>query len=1307
MLDYGNEFTGTNGINYTWEDGDTLLDNEGKKYRLLGFDAAEVEHEEGAAIKSPGTNLGDAQSSAIADVVSKFGYNNIQEEGTDVYGRTLIRLFDNNGEELSNKLYGEGILEQRGPMSTEARMAYDQGELFRAQNGDDESSYFGKTRSMLKEARANDMTFIKQTAPTEYWKKNGGARFNDDVLIRQDDRNLVNDPNSVFLSSFGQGLDGLQAGLYGLTEAIGAKNDLSGLESWGKTGVMANTEAQKFNRPSWIQNYSEINTDNWKKGFSDATDWATGLVGGSLPYIMPYLIPGGGLLTTGAATGTLGASYAGQVWNEMEGTTEEKSLGLALMAGAGMATIDRLSALGLKTLGMKASDFSGTESINAAVKKLVASNDITTQQAEEILKKESLGAMADTLSTLGHLDKVKLSKLAYSKGIATKAGKGFTVEGSTEMMQEFMQYGAAVGGSQKEWNQEDFEDLMINAGLGGGLLGGGFGTVGGVITNPQELRDLRYNYAEVDEDLVDMESNDSLLAQVNVPDNVAIQDKEGNTRRESPLLGKITKWIEEADAGRDGKGYLNRTWQDVLDKRFYRTNLEILRNRIGESRYLQSPKTRALVDKFGWTTDRTTAGATYQQKKRRRVSQYLTPLQEAQERTMNLLGLKRSAGDVIADKRGGKASATAFDFLASYQKWVQDTHTSKLTKRVAPKAPDDRFNDPTFRKELNEIVSLVFAANEQRVKAKKEFKGTYDEALDAPFNPAMVSKFKVKKDRDGFISKLMQKRRLTRKQAEDYVDDLVDTPDGYKAKEYHAAAPVRSSVYPESMIDVKVDLTKDDDFKDFMVRDGFAAMQQDAVETANFLVDMSELGPGGSKIYAELDAAMQETGDPELVRSVLNNIEALRGTYNRIESDKLRKIQTVIGTVQMYAYLPFAGLASIPELAVSYLGIHGRDAMVSHTKNMGKMAARGLLPFMSNRSEVIFGNEQEVKLFERARTIMYNEGYLRTEHSAIGLVDVDSDIINMSKRMRNISNAYFNLIGLKPYTDYTRLIRAASGQDFVMEKMDIVAQIDQDALDGSKPMKRFQMDAIKSLRELGVDPHSMVENHKKFIKLAQENNADSYDDLLSLLESDTRGARMADSYNTAVTNFIDAAIVNPDPTKKPLFYSDDRFRLLFQFQGFMSVFTTTTLRKIWKDVVSENPQAQYASVAMIGTMMLLGFMSQAMRDELKYQGTPSWLSESKEIQRAVGASGVLGQSERLLNMFFPLYGSNKETLFSKAIDELGPAARTAINLSSGVANMAEGEAGKAANQFLKLVPGLGVSTSNRQAVAESIDDYFK
>jgi len=776
--------------------------------------------------------------------------------------------------------------------------------------------------------------------------------------------------------------------------------------------------------------------------------------------------------------------------------------------------------------------------------------------------------------------------------------------------------------------------------------------------------------------------------------------------------------LDEALFDRNKNGLVNRTWGDFLDRRYYRSNTEINKDRIGPETWMDSPVTRALSEKYGWVPNRTTSGPTYEQSRRRGVSDMANPVQSLQQSVVKLFGIKRSLADRLGTKTGSKASAKAYSKLMDYAIYKDQAEQAIARGDKVPETDNKLYNDPSFRAKADALLDAlvndegtgVIDKNEAlKLKTDPNYR---DRKSRFKYDTTSLSQFKIKKNRQDFIHRLQDKFGMTREEAIEEANAQSDTPIGYKADQYEETtpeekAPIGAARRPKSSRK-KVDYFKNDDFKDFFVEDGFASLMQDAVETSNWANDMENLGKKGEKIYSHLNAAMEEHGDPEFVRGIVDNITALRGTYNKIESEKLRKIQTVIGTVQMYAYLPFAALASLPELAVTYLGLDNIPAITRHTKESGKQLARALLPFMKDKSETIFGNADEVRKFERSRSILYNEGHLRMEHSAVSMVDVDSDIINMSKRMRNISDAYFKIILLKPFTDYTRLLRASSGQDFVMEKMDIVLNINL-----NKPLKKYQRDAISMLQELGVDPIDMAGNHQKIVKNFSKESIDTldFDKIVSHLESkkmknDFNANKLLDQYATAVTNFVDAGIVNPDPTKRPLFYSDDRFRLLFQFQGFMSVFTTTILRKMWKDVVKGNPAAQYSAFVMLTTMMMLGFASQAIRDELKYQGTPAWLTDSKKVQRAVGASGVIGQGERLLNIFFPLWAQD-ENLLEKAYGELGPAARTAANLQIGLGNLSEGDIEMAANQALKLVPGLGVSTSSRQAAAKKIGNFFE
>ena len=58
---------------------------------------------------------------------------------------------------------------------------------------------------------------------------------------------------------------------------------------------------------------------------------------------------------------------------------------------------------------------------------------------------------------------------------------------------------------------------------------------------------------------------------------------------------------------------------------------------------------------------------------------------------------------------------------------------------------------------------------------------------------------------------------------------------------------------------------------------------------------------------------------------------------------------------------------------------------------------------------------------------------------------------------------------------------------------------------------------------------------------------------------------------------------------------------------------------------------KYTAFATMATMIMLGFISQYLKDLLKYGETPKWLEPGDLIQRGIGASGLLGTGERVYN----------------------------------------------------------------------------
>lgn len=213
-------------------------------------------------------------------------------------------------------------------------------------------------------------------------------------------------------------------------------------------------------------------------------------------------------------------------------------------------------------------------------------------------------------------------------------------------------------------------------------------------------------------------------------------------------------------------------------------------------------------------------------------------------------------------------------------------------------------------------------------------------------------------------------------------------------------------------------------------------------------------------------------------------------------------------------------------------------------------------------------------------------------------------------------------------------------------------------------------------------------------------NALSKSDATQLRDIKDIGARLAKNLDIARSNFVDQALVNPDPGKRPPMYSDGRTRLLFMFQGYLAQFSSKIARPILRDLVGKGtPEAQVNAAAVMMGAVAIAFLAQALKDEVKYGDKPSWLSDAEYIQRGIMASGLLGQTERIFNFIFPLYKSEEDNLADKFWAEFGPITGAVDSLIKGSKWASEGEGERALNQYLKVTPA-GTFTQQRQFIAK-------
>jgi hypothetical protein len=505
---------------------------------------------------------------------------------------------------------------------------------------------------------------------------------------------------------------------------------------------------------------------------------------------------------------------------------------------------------------------------------------------------------------------------------------------------------------------------------------------------------------------------------------------------------------------------------------------------------------------------------------------------------------------------------------------------------------------------------------------------------------------------------------------------------------------------------------------------------------------------------------------PEITTTIYNHYRAHRGEYHKITNDNLRAMYANAGAMMALAYMPLAVVSSIPELSLAFLGADAKMFRKA-VKEAGKMAGQGLVEQMKKIADSSLTKSER----QYALDVMRSRGMLTHEFGAgsAGAHVIDADYGNDGRKIwlqKKVMPGFYKITLLTPFTTAVRMIRGSVANDWLAENMAILDEalytMDVNPEDDSEFIKRDPKEfngftnkqalAFKKIREMGGNPREIVieqreleqgysaqtklladaiqsnidnnrtiEEDGKVIPYAQSQQRIKDDNEVNKefsewlmtenhsykTEAGRRAIELSRKIDLIRQNFVDSALVNPDPGKRPLFYSDGRVRLLVLFQGYLSTFSAQIIIPMLRNLANKgSPQDQInAASVMMGTIFL-GFIGQAIKDEIKYGDSPVWLSDAEYFQRGVQASGLMGQTERAMNLFFPLYSSEEDSLADRAWAEIGPASGTIDSVAKAMSWAMEGEGEKALNKALKVSPGIGVFTSLRQKAAKEIADSF-
>ena len=1276
---------------YNFIDADTLQDpdNEDVSYRLQGYDAPEISrfNEEGDPWKLGTAGAGTA-TSTITGLAQEQGYNNLVKTGKfDPNGREIVELHDESGRNFTTELLKSGALDATKYTKQEDLDAIAFAKLYGGKEAG-VSDEFASAANEIQNAIDADTTRpieFRKAAINEAQYAQGGQSSN--LAFRKNDRDIKNNSLNPFSDAWEQGWIGAKEGAYGFLELLGDTAGLEGLQDIGEAGI-ARAQSQQGE-------YGKILTD-WKdvKGFKSGVQFLGNNALMSLPYMVTTAgaaVAGtlaapviGGAAATALAVSAPATIYSGQVWNEMEG---EKNAGVALTAGLAQAALDRLG------IGIITGKFASNKAADLAVNKIMKATGVNKKAAEATLANATKAELAGYLKDSAKIAADQVAKKKLGMELLKQTSKSFVTgaagEAVTEAGQEAIGYLAATQGSDKQFDWGELNDRLIAAAIAGGALGGGFATPGGI---NRALADYDAEARQFEAD-PNNESQSALYAA-----------DEKAERGYTPSTQENISEVHEA-IRKEGSGVFISERKDT-DKtvRAQRTGSEKTADTLlatpslwrGATKNIFTPElqsrsraARVMADMFGGNHQRIFSGANFESIKTHRVSKYINSVLPA-DAFYNAVAQGKRLTAAVKD-------GISNDYYSTIQ--AATDKDGNINYDAIPDGPKKQ----AFIQLNTQAQKLADQLHADQKKWNPEL--GYEKNYFSTYKA--LNKVAVEKNQKQFKDALIKKHGYSRTDADALVDQILNNNNVADIGE--AFSVVKGGINPSSHQKRTLALAQDPEFQNFMEKDIFANIAAASKSAARFTAHREFIGENGAVVSKLLDQ-MQAEGVPEaevnrVAAQLQDYLDAESGNYKRpttAAGKKAQAIQKNIMTLMTFSGLPLATVSSLVEFMLVHKGMNksqifgdgkGKDGSL---KTAGKEGGAVLVQGMKSVANA--ATRKSTPKTETAGQKQIRElGFKEQEVGAATVTGVTEVSASHQEWMKH----FFNAIGLTQWTDYTRASRAAIAGDYLLDKTNIMFQYKSGKLDYTREVQEAQ----EALRNLGIDVDTYVALQEKVtagIPLTPEET--------TTLQDNTR---------EATYNWVNEAIALPGAANRPLIYQDPRFALFTQFQGFVSTFTANHIPKLWGEYVKRGtPAMKYNAFATMATMIMMGFLSQHIKDWLKYgdeeenyerkTGLNPYLDTAGYVRRGVQSSGLLGSAERVLNFLDPVYEDNSSGVadwtFNSAVGESPALGWVERALGAGGA-FVEGDVGKGVEQSLKVAPIFGPFSLGNKLVGEAASNW--
>ena len=1303
--------------NIQWIDADTF-EYEGDRFRVKGYDAPEksgIFVDQEGTVRSKAGQVGGAESAtAIQKLFLSGGFDRFEDTGELSEGRRVVDLYNSQGDTLTGAAYRSGIIapnlftDEQGVKESQAAGLRE--ELRGKREFEDAYSAVEESKQRpqaIKSTVANEKEYrdglvqvvaleqgLDLSNPEDYVRALNAVQDGDfdrdfnpfsGVDFRSYDRSITNVADRQIAESWRTGWRGMLAGIAGFGEAVGVLSENENIQDWGELKTKQWADA--------FEEAPDLKNVDWKDidGVWDGIQWFANNTALSAPYLA--VIAGGALASplTGGLSGalafsSLSASYSGQVWEQMEGERGKLQAGAALAAGLAMAVVDRI---GFGQL-IKPSQLLTKEGREIAIQAIAAKQGTSVDSARKLLNEITKKETKNLLKGLGNFASANIAK-AGLRDAGKAVGAGVFGEGVTEAIQEGIGYGTAVGVSDKNFNQKEFNDLLLSSAITGGALGGGFSGAGRAYEAGQDYAFRR-----------DLEKSDSSF----LNDYSKIAFDIGRQGHVTDIIAENKAATANVKLDRDAahaarlaqEGKLNRS---VVSSTSISEGLKKLASRVPElyrasattafrPEVLQKSATaRKLYALVGQPLGKLYSG--------RDVEAYKD---ELRSQGLSILAPKQILSDFGFSGRLGNFRKVS-ELVREY------TALGGATVRKQDLPPHLRDN----KEALDNAIARFKAYSDWDYQVKNETNkgeglskdGKPREDLGKIDNWWLTHQNwdwkKVRQYRDEWFEFM---RKHTTK-SPDEIQELYNKLTNAENKADFSL--VEGIAWKPGSLKGRDDKVSDiPGFEKFANTSILENLVAEAEATSSYAAYTEYFGEGGK----DLDHMFKQMEKEGLTREELTNmashvkdiIDAGTGNYEPIKNPKVAKFSRMVASYTSTIGLTFSALASIPEFAMLLYNArnggdlkHAWDAATEVTKEsigIWKNVLDADDPLQGQVPRANRGNPPSQQLLNQAG-IFNDDASIATRY---GLAETD---VTWAYALQK----FFQFTGITAITQAQRRMAAAAAQGFISDRIKILAARPDDA-----PMNRLQQDLYVQLQDIGMDVDAMVNLYKKYDDPAMFDRLSPERRDPADAEAQADMSLIDEEMNTALYYFVNERIQNPRAYNRPLLFQDPHFQLLTQFNGFTSTFMANRAPKLWNDyLVKGTPTVKYNTFALMVMMVGLAGASQWLRDYAKFGQSTPYLSETQLIQRAFQASGLLGTSERVVQAAFPLYEERGQGLSGKIFGEsvgAAPAWRALESFGGLVGGLREGQTERAVREGTKLIPGLGPITPIRNIASQLI-----